>query len=62
MKAFEGGFIDRAIHSLKLAIRLGMPHLREAVFDPVLATNAVENVCKGVRILDRVCSENGIEH
>jgi hypothetical protein len=27
-----------------------MPHLREAVFDPVLATNAVEDVREGARI------------
>jgi hypothetical protein len=35
---------------LNLAVRPGMPHLREAVFDPVLATNAVEDVREGVRI------------
>jgi hypothetical protein len=50
MKAFDGGFLDRAIHSLNLAIRSGMPHLREAVFDPVLATNAVEDVREDARI------------
>jgi hypothetical protein len=27
-----------------------MPHLREAVFDPVLATNTVEDLREGVRI------------
>jgi hypothetical protein len=50
MKAFDGGFLDRAIHSLNLAVRPGMSHLREAVFDPVLAANAVEDVPEGVRI------------
>jgi hypothetical protein len=50
MKAFDGGFLDHAIHPLDLAIRPRMPHLREAVFNPVLATNAVEDVREGVRI------------
>jgi hypothetical protein len=50
MKAYDGGFLDRAIHSLDLAVRPGMPHLREAVLDPVLATNAVEDVREGERI------------
>jgi cobalamin biosynthesis Co2+ chelatase CbiK len=50
MKAFDGGFFDRAIHSLNLAVCPRMPHLREAVFDPVLAANAVEDVREGVRI------------
>jgi len=50
MKALDGGFLDRAINSLNLAVRQGMPHLREAVFDPVLAANAVEDVREGVRI------------
>jgi hypothetical protein len=36
--------------SLNLAVRQGMPHLCEAVFDPALATNAVEDVREGVRI------------
>jgi hypothetical protein len=50
MKAFDGGFLDRAIHSLNLAAHSRMPQLREAVFDPFFAANAVEDVRKGVRI------------
>jgi len=50
MKAFDGGFLDRAIHSFNLAVYPRMPHLREAVFNPVLATNVVEDVREGVRI------------
>jgi hypothetical protein len=37
-------------HSLNLAAHSGMPHLGEAVFDPVLAANAVEDVREGVRV------------
>jgi hypothetical protein len=67
MKAFDGCFLDRAIHPLDLAIRSGMPHLREAVFDPVLATNAVEDVREGVRIqgpvgeLNAVVGQHGVD-
>ena len=67
MKAFDGGFLDRAIHSLNLAAHSGMPHLREAVFDPVLATNAVEDVREGVRIqgpvgeLNAVVGQHGVD-
>jgi hypothetical protein len=49
MKAFDDGFLDRAIHSLNLAIYPRMAHLDEAVFDPVLAANAVEDVREGAR-------------
>jgi hypothetical protein len=49
MKAFDSGFLDRTIHSLNLAAHSRMPHLREVVFDPVLAANAVEDVREGVR-------------
>jgi len=67
MKAFDGGFLDRAIHSLNLAVRPRMPHLREAVFDPVLAANAVEDVREGVRIqgavgeLNAVVGQHGVD-
>jgi len=67
MKAFDGCFLDRAIHPLDLAIRPRMPHLREAVLNPVLATNVVEDVCKGVRIqaavgeLNAVVGQHGVD-
>jgi len=44
-----------------------MPHLREAVFDPVLATNAVEDVREGARIqgagdeLNAVVGQHGVD-
>jgi len=44
-----------------------MPHLREAVFDPVLATNLVEDVRKGARIqgpvgeLNAVVGQHGVD-
>ena len=67
MKAYDGCFLDRAIHSLNLAVCPRMPHLREAVFDPVLAANAVEDVRKGVRIqgpvgeLKAVVGQHGVD-
>jgi len=67
MKAFDGGFLDCAIHSLNMAAHSRMPHLREAVFDPALATNAVEDVREGVRIqgadgeLNAVVGQHGVD-
>jgi hypothetical protein len=67
MKALDGGFLDRAVHSLNLAVHPGMHHLDEAVFEPVLATNAVEDVRKGVRIqgavgeLNAVVGQHGVD-
>jgi hypothetical protein len=67
MKVFDGGFLDRAIHPLDLAVCPRVPHLREAVFDPVLAANAVEDVREGVRIqgpvgeLNAVVGQHGVD-
>jgi len=60
MKVFDGGFLDRAIHSLNLAICPRIAHLDEAVFEPVLAANAVKNVREGVRIQGAVGQLNAV--
>jgi hypothetical protein len=60
MKAFDGGFLDRAIHSLNLAAHSRMPHLREAVFDPVSAANPIEDVREGARIQGPVGELNAV--
>jgi hypothetical protein len=67
MKAFDGGFFGRALHPRDLAAHSRMPHLREAVFDSVLAANAVEDVREGVRIqgpvgeLNAVVGQHGVD-
>ena len=63
MKAFDGGFLDRAIHSLKLAVRLRMAHLDEVVFEPVLAANAVEDarVQGAVGELNAIVGQHGVD-
>jgi hypothetical protein len=60
MKAFDGGFLDRAIHSLDLAAHSRMPHLDEAVFDPVSTANPIEDVREGVRVQGAVGEFNAV--
>ena len=41
---FDGGFLDRAVHSLDLTIRPGVTDFGEAMFDAVFAASHVKNV------------------
>ena len=67
MVALDGGFLDRPIHSLDLAVRPGMLDLGEPVLDIVFATDTIEDVETGiympfvVRKLDAVVGEHGMD-
>jgi hypothetical protein len=44
MKALDGRFLDRSVHSLDLPIGPWVLHLCQAMFDIVLVTDPVEDV------------------
>lgn len=44
-------FLDRAVHPFDLAVGPGVLHLGEAMFDPVLVADAVEDVLEGVFVV-----------
>lgn len=55
MVALDGRVLDRAVHSLNLAIDSVMVHLYQAMLDPVLRANPVEDVLHRIAILFTVC-------
>lgn len=44
MEAFDGSFLDGAVHAFDLAIRPWMVDLREPVFDAILSASHVDHV------------------
>ena len=70
--AFNGGIFDGAVHALDLAIRPRVVWLCQAVFDPMLGADTIEQVtckpcCWPIAIawwmaeLDAVIGQNGVE-
>ena len=54
MVALDGGFFNRAVHALDLAIGPGVRGLREAVLDAVLIAYAAKNVAPGSDLMGHV--------
>ncbi len=44
MVAFDGRFLDRAVHALDLAIGPGMLDLGQPMFDPILLAESIEHM------------------
>jgi hypothetical protein len=64
-EAFDGGFLDGAIHPLDLAVRPEMIWLGEPVFDATAATHAVEGMsaeaCRwSLTVFGKVCELDSI--
>ena len=65
--ALDGSILDCAVHSLDLSVRPGMVHLGQAVLDPVVFTDPVEDVLKRMGVflavgeLDAVVRQDGMD-
>ena len=55
MEALDGCLLDRAVHSLDLAVGPGMLYLSQPVLDPMLAAHAAKDVLEGGRVAASVC-------
>jgi len=60
MVSLDGRFLDRAVHALDLAIGPGMVHLCQAMLDPVLRADPVEDVLHRIAILFAVCELDAV--
>ena len=72
MVAFDGGFLDRPVHALDLAVGPGMLDLGQPMFDAILPAAHIEHMrhvsCRrAVRVarreseLDAIVGENGVD-
>ncbi len=50
VKAFDGGFLDRPVHTLNLPIGPGVLYLGQAVIDPVLIADPVKDVMTSIKV------------
>lgn len=48
MVAFDGRCLDRPVHPLDLTVGPGVLHLSEAMLDPVLVADPVEDMVEGI--------------
>lgn len=58
--AFDGCFLDRAIHSLDLTIRPRMLDLGQSMLDAVLPACAAEDMLKGIAIPRTICELDAV--